>query len=147
MPPSCKLLFKTSTALAGLFVFLTLNAIADTPNIVIIVCDDLNDTIEGIGGHPQAYTPNINRLIESGVRFTNAASNAPICGPSRASLWSGIHPVNSGMYGADQQNNRWDNNVILKNKKTLFKHLSIKVIIALQLGRFTTTVTRAPIQA
>ena len=31
---------------------------AQTPNIVIIVCDDLNDTIDGIGGHPQAYTPN-----------------------------------------------------------------------------------------
>ena len=72
MPLYFKLLLKTSTALAGLFVFLALSAIADTPNIVIIVCDDLNDTIEGIGGHPQAYTPNINRLIESGVRFTNA---------------------------------------------------------------------------
>ena len=121
MPLYFKLLLKTSTALAGLFVFLALSAIADTPNIVIIVCDDLNDTIEGIGGHPQAYTPNINRLIESGVRFTNAASNAPICGPSRASLWSGIHPINSGMYGQDQQSNRWYNNVILQNKKTLFE--------------------------
>ncbi|MGB0792349.1 MAG: sulfatase-like hydrolase/transferase [Opitutales bacterium] len=94
---------------------------AQSPNIVVIVCDDLNDTIEGIGGHPQAYTPNITRLMESGVRFTNAASNAPICGPSRASLWSGIHPVTSGMYGQDQQTNRWDNNVVLRNKKTLFE--------------------------
>lgn len=127
MSPFIKLFLKQITAFAGLLAFSSLTLVADSPNIVIIICDDLNDTIqdsdmiEGIGGHPQAYTPNIMRLIESGVRFTNAASNAPICGPSRASLWSGIHPINSGMYGKDQQSNRWDENVVLKNKKTLFE--------------------------
>ena len=95
---------------------------AQSPNIVIIICDDLNDSIDGIGGHPQAYTPNIDRLRSSGVTFLNAASNAPICGPSRASLWSGIHPINSGMYGASQQSNRWYNNVVLSSKKTLFEY-------------------------
>ena len=94
---------------------------AQTPNIVIIVCDDLNDTIDGIGGHPQAYTPNINRIASSGVTFTNAASNAPVCGPSRASMWSGIHPITSGLYGASQQNNKWHNNPILSSKTTLFE--------------------------
>ena len=102
--------------------FSSLSLYAQSPNIVIIICDDLNDSIEGIGGHPQAYTPNIDRLRGSGVTFLNAASNAPICGPSRASLWSGIHPINSGMYGASQQNNRWYNNVVLSSKKTLFEH-------------------------
>ena len=67
------------------FLFLFLGAILfaeeeKQPNIVIIVCDDLNDSIEGMGGHPQAITPNINRLIKSGVRFTNAASNALFAG-------------------------------------------------------------------
>ena len=93
------------------------------PNIIIIVCDDLNDSIEGMGGHPQAKTPNIDRLARNGVRFMNAASNSPICGPSRASMWSGIHPVNTGMYGGKQQQNRWHNNEILKDKKTLFETL------------------------
>jgi hypothetical protein len=32
------------------------------PNILLIICDDLNDSIEGMGGHPQAQTPNIDRL-------------------------------------------------------------------------------------
>jgi arylsulfatase A-like enzyme len=105
------------------FLILSVSLKAQTPNIVIIVCDDLNDSIEGIGGHPQAYTPNINRIAASGVTFTNAASNAPICGPSRASLWSGIHPITSGMYGGNQQNNRWYNNAYLKDKKTLFDAL------------------------
>ena len=85
------------------------------PNIVIIVCDDLNDSIEGMGGHPQAITPNINRLIKSGVRFTNAASNAPICGPSRASLWSGLHPISTGLYGGNQHKERWYQNSVLKS--------------------------------
>ena len=91
------------------------------PNIVIIICDDLNDSIEGMGGHPQAITPNINRLIKSGVRFTNAASNAPICGPSRASLWSGLHPISTGLYGGNQHKERWYQNSVLKSKKTLFE--------------------------
>jgi arylsulfatase A-like enzyme len=91
------------------------------PNIVIIICDDLNDSIEGMGGHPQAITPNINRLIQSGVRFTNAASNAPICGPSRASMWSGLHPISTGLYGGNQHKERWYQNAVLKTKKTLFE--------------------------
>ncbi|MDG2256759.1 MAG: sulfatase-like hydrolase/transferase, partial [Opitutaceae bacterium] len=62
---------------------------AERPNVLFIVCDDLNDSVEGMGGHPQAKTPNLSRLAAEGVRFTNAHSAAPICGPSRASLWTG----------------------------------------------------------
>ena len=111
-----------STLSAVCILFTSVFVYAQSPNIVIIICDDLNDSIDGIGGHPQAYTPNIDRLRNSGVSFMNAASNAPICGPSRASLWSGIHPINSGMYGASQQSNRWYNNVVLSSKKTLFEY-------------------------
>ena len=111
-----------STLYAVCILFTSVFVYAQSPNIVIIICDDLNDSIDGIGGHPQAYTPNIDRLRNSGVTFMNAASNAPICGPSRASLWSGIHPINSGMYGASQQSNRWYNNVVLSSKKTLFEY-------------------------
>ena len=37
---------------------------ADQKNIVLIICDDLNDYIEGLGGHPQAITPNIKQLAK-----------------------------------------------------------------------------------
>ena len=50
-------------------------------NVVFIMCDDLNDYVEGFHGHPQAITPNMARLAESGVRFTQAHCNVPICGP------------------------------------------------------------------
>ena len=32
------------------------------PNVLFILCDDLNDSVAGMGGHPQARTPNIARL-------------------------------------------------------------------------------------
>ena len=35
----------------------------DRPNVVFIICDDLNDYIEGFGGHPQTITPNMERLL------------------------------------------------------------------------------------
>ena len=101
-----------------------LNADSNRPNIVIIICDDLNDSIAGMGGHPQALTPNIDRLSNQGVRFLNAASNCPICGPSRASLWSGLHPVTTGLFGGKQHQNRWYNNPVLKGKPTLFQTMS-----------------------
>ena len=42
------------------------------PNILFISVDDLNDWIGCMGGHPQARTPNLDRLAASGTLFTNA---------------------------------------------------------------------------
>ena len=92
------------------------------PNVILIICDDLNDSVEGMGGHSQAYTPNIKRLAQKGVRFTNAHCNAPICGPSRASLWSGLLPSTSGYYGYAQQQNKWREFDKLSNAVTLMEH-------------------------
>ena len=77
------------------------------PNVILIICDDLNDSVEGMGGHVDAKTPQIQEIMQAGVRFTNAHCNAPICGPSRASLWTGLLPNTSGYYGFNQQSNDW----------------------------------------
>ncbi|MCK4922538.1 MAG: sulfatase [Bacteroidales bacterium] len=92
-------------------------------NVVLIICDDLNDAIEGMGGHPQVITPKIASLMEEGVCFTNAQTNSPICGPSRASMWSGLYPHTTGYYGYKQQSNHWRKNHVLKNTVTLFEQL------------------------
>ncbi|MDB4473200.1 sulfatase-like hydrolase/transferase, partial [bacterium] len=42
------------------------------PNVLFISLDDLNDWIGCLGGHPQARTPNLDRLASTGVLFTNA---------------------------------------------------------------------------
>lgn len=73
-------------------------------NVLFIAVDDLNDWTGFLGGHPQARTPNLDRLAESGTTFTRAYCSAPACNPSRASLLSGVRPSTSGVY---QNNQPW----------------------------------------
>jgi arylsulfatase A-like enzyme len=77
-----------------------LRAISETSslNVLFIAIDDLNDWTGGLGGHPNALTPNIDTLGDSGVLFTNAHAQAPICGPSRASFMTGLYPTTTGIY-------------------------------------------------
>lgn len=65
----------------------------ERPNILLILIDDLNDYVGCLGGHPDAHTPHIDALAKSGVLFTNAHCNSPVCNPSRASIWTGLRPT------------------------------------------------------
>lgn len=67
-------------------------------NLLFVICDDLNNAIEGMGRVPFAPAPNLKRLMDAGVRFSNAHSNCPICLPSRSSLFSGIYPHGTGHF-------------------------------------------------
>jgi arylsulfatase A-like enzyme len=67
-------------------------------DILFIAIDDLNDWTSALGGHPQARTPHLDRLMARGVTFTNAHCAAPACNPSRASLMSGLRPHETGIY-------------------------------------------------
>ncbi|MFT5191977.1 MAG: arylsulfatase A-like enzyme [Verrucomicrobiales bacterium] len=86
--------------LALLFCLVTgaISGAQDKPNILFIAVDDLNDWISPLGGHPQAQTPNITRLADRGMLFSNAHCAAPACNPSRAALMTGIRPSTSGVY-------------------------------------------------
>ncbi|WP_234364048.1 sulfatase [Lunatibacter salilacus] len=68
------------------------------PNIVLIAVDDLNDFI-GAMGHPDAITPNLDRLIQRGTLFANAQCQAPMCSPSRVAIMTGLRPSTTGIYG------------------------------------------------
>lgn len=70
----------------------------DRPNILFISIDDLNDYVNCMNGSVKALTPNIDRLASQGVLFNNAHCQAPICGPSRASIMTGLYPSSSGNY-------------------------------------------------
>lgn len=70
------------------------------PNVLFISIDDLNDWTGTMGGHPQALTPNLDRLCEEGLLFTNAHCSQAVCTASRNSLLSGLHPVTSGWYSS-----------------------------------------------
>ena len=69
------------------------------PNVLFLAIDDLNDWVGCLGGHPQAYTPRIDRLAARGVLFANAHCQAPLCNPSRTSLLFGLRPSTTGVYG------------------------------------------------
>lgn len=69
------------------------------PNVLFIAIDDLNDWIGCLGVHPQAKTPNMDRLAARGTLFSNAHVQSPLCNPSRASLLTGLRPSTTGIYG------------------------------------------------
>ena len=68
------------------------------PNVLLIAFDNLNDWVGCLDGHPDTRTPNIDRLAERGLLFTNAHCQAPICNPSRTSIMFGMRPSTTGFY-------------------------------------------------
>jgi iduronate 2-sulfatase len=90
--------FALCRALLLLCILSTEAAASDKLDILFIAIDDLNDWVGCLNGHPNAKTPNIDRLAFRGVVFTDAHCQAPICGPSRASIFTGLYPTSTGIY-------------------------------------------------
>jgi iduronate 2-sulfatase len=65
---------------------------ARKPNILMISVDDLRPELNMFGAHGMV-TPNLDRLAAAGVIFQRAYCQYPVCGPSRASLMSGLRPT------------------------------------------------------
>lgn len=68
------------------------------PNIFFLCSDSHNGRITSWNGHPMARTPNLDRLAESGVTFTNVYCNGPVCVPARAAMLTGLFPSDVGSY-------------------------------------------------
>jgi arylsulfatase A-like enzyme len=66
--------------------------LAGTPNIVLILADDLGYGDVGSYGATRVKTPNLDRLAKQGVRFTDAHSTSATCTPSRYALLTGEYP-------------------------------------------------------
>jgi arylsulfatase A-like enzyme len=99
---------KAGSCLAVFLICLALfasNAFAQSKNqynVLFLISDDMNDWVGCLGGHPDAITPNIDRLAERSILFEQAHCSAPICNPSRASVMSGLNPSTTGCYGNRQ---------------------------------------------
>lgn len=119
-----KKLIYTASALA-LMVSCNEEKTTEEPmNVLFIITDDQNNWLEAAGfdRHPQVQTPNMNRLMEMGVTFTNAHSNNPLCGPSRASFLTGLYPHTTGYFGYEQQQNHWREFDKLTDAVTIMEH-------------------------
>lgn len=66
--------------------------VASTPNIIFIYADDLGYGDVGAYGSTELKTPNIDRLANGGVRFTNGYASSATCSPSRYALLTGEYP-------------------------------------------------------
>ena len=86
----------------------------DRPNVLWICTDQQRwDTIRSLGNE-HIRTPNLDRLVASGVAFENAYCQSPICTPSRAGFLTGMYP--SAVHGCMNGNARWDDAAPLVTK-------------------------------
>jgi uncharacterized sulfatase len=67
------------------------------PNIVFVLADDLGWADLPCYGNTFNEAPNLNKLAEAGMRFTNAYAACPVCSPTRASIQSGQYPARVGV--------------------------------------------------
>ncbi|WP_276256553.1 sulfatase family protein [Halomontanus rarus] len=84
----------------------------EPPNIILINTDQQRfDSINALGAE-YMDTPNLDRLVEEGVTFTNCHITAPSCAPSRASLFTGYYPHTTGVYmNGDRWTHSWVENL------------------------------------
>ena len=95
---------------------LPIEAIADAPNILLIVTDEHNFRTLGCyreqmtreqgemwGPGSVVETPNIDRLAREGLICTKAYATSPVCSPCRAAMITGMYPQNTGVPANDQE--------------------------------------------
>ena len=89
--------------LTGAAIFLsttgTQAAQEDKPNIILILCDDMGYGDLACYGQKYILTPNIDRLAQEGMRFTQAYAGSPVSAPSRAALMTGQHTGHTHVRG------------------------------------------------
>ncbi|WP_083926977.1 sulfatase [Colwellia piezophila] len=90
-------------------------------NVLFISVDDMNDWPSPFGGHPQAITPNMEKLAQQGVVFNRAYTPATVCGPSRSAIMTGFLPSKSGVYG---NSNNLKHSEVTKDVATMPQYFS-----------------------
>ncbi len=101
-------------------------------NLVFVGVDDLNDWLSCLRGHPDARTPNMDRVAASGMLFTDCHAAAPICNPSRTATYFGLYPSTSGVYFNAQD---WRSSSGLSGRPSIFHHLRKAGIGSFGLGK------------
>ncbi len=90
--------FLRSVGLATILSACSPQPAVSRPNVLLVSLDDLNDWVGCLGGHPDAHTPNIDRLAARGLLFKDAHCASPKCNPSRTAIFTGLMPSTTGIY-------------------------------------------------
>ena len=93
------LMLRSPLLLLVLFLFSQGVTLAQQPNIVLILVDDLGYGDLASYGAADMQTPHIDALIAEGMRFDQFYANSPVCSPTRAALLTGRHPPLVGVPG------------------------------------------------
>ena len=98
------------------------------PNIIFILTDDQREDALGANGNQEIITPQIDRLAQSAVRFTNANAVFSLCSPSRAAILTGRYGSANGVLdlGSD----------INKGEKTIATYLKAAGYQTAMLGKW-----------
>jgi arylsulfatase A-like enzyme len=80
-------------------VFATTKTVAERPNLLVILVDDLGYGDLSSYGATDLKTPHIDSLVGRGMKFENFYANCPVCSPTRAALLTGRYPDMVGVPG------------------------------------------------
>ena len=99
--PGFRRLCRSVLSLIALLGFVLCHPAGAAPprNVIFILADDLGYADLGCFGQKLIKTPNIDRLAEQGMRFTQAYAGATVCAPSRCSLMTGKHNGHAAIRG------------------------------------------------
>jgi arylsulfatase A-like enzyme len=73
-------------------------AVAETPNIILLMGDDHGWEETGYNGHPHVKTPVLDEMAATGLKIENFYAGHPSCSPTRASFMTGRHPNRMGTF-------------------------------------------------
>jgi len=101
------ILFGSGLSRLGFTVFILVNSCQSTknkektqkPNVIFIMADDLGYADLGCYGQKLIQTPNIDKLANEGMRFTQAYSGSSVCAPARSVLMTGMHTGHTRIRG------------------------------------------------
>jgi arylsulfatase A-like enzyme len=89
-------LIPSFLVVVSVLAFVSIGKAVDTPNIIVLLADDLGYGELSCQGNAEIPTPHIDSIAANGVRFTNGYVTGPNCSPSRAGFLSGRIPTRFG---------------------------------------------------
>jgi len=105
-------------------------------NVLFLMTDQHHAAWLGCAGHPFVKTPNLDRLAQGGIRFSQMYSPVPYCSPTRAAIVSGCYPSSLGIGRNIDEHNSKDPLALHEPVATYMHHLAAEGYHCHQLGKW-----------